>query len=125
MPQGPNGQKRPADVIGNAVRVAMIATGEVEDTTLNQPAKRASSQENSHDDENPSQHDKTGEHPLPGASADHEGHRDAAGEGGVPPSDEIASAVGEGVKPDTLNAKRGGGGMNPDGSYCTGWASPL
>ncbi len=31
MPQGPNGQKRLADVIGNAVRVAMIATGEVQD----------------------------------------------------------------------------------------------
>lgn len=28
MPKGPNGQKRPADVIGNAIRVARIATGE-------------------------------------------------------------------------------------------------
>jgi hypothetical protein len=28
MPTGPKGQKRPADVIGNAVRVARIATGE-------------------------------------------------------------------------------------------------
>ena len=28
MPKGPNGQKRPADVIGNAVRIARIATGE-------------------------------------------------------------------------------------------------
>jgi hypothetical protein len=42
MPQGPNGQKRPADVIGNAVHIARIATGEVEDTKLKQPAKRAS-----------------------------------------------------------------------------------
>lgn len=28
MPKGPKGEKRPADVIGNAVRVARIATGE-------------------------------------------------------------------------------------------------
>jgi hypothetical protein len=42
MPQGPNGQKRPADVIGNAVHIARIATGEVEETKLKQPAKRAS-----------------------------------------------------------------------------------
>lgn len=42
MPRGPQGQKRPADSIGLAVTVARIATGEVEDTTLKQPAKRAS-----------------------------------------------------------------------------------
>ena len=30
MPKGPRGQKRPADVIGNAVHVMRIATGEVE-----------------------------------------------------------------------------------------------
>ncbi len=29
MPKGPQGQKRPADVIGNAVRIMQIATGEV------------------------------------------------------------------------------------------------
>lgn len=28
MPKGPRGEKRPADVIGNAVRVMRIATGE-------------------------------------------------------------------------------------------------
>ena len=28
MPKGPKGEKRPADVIGNAIRVAKIATGE-------------------------------------------------------------------------------------------------
>jgi hypothetical protein len=28
MPKGPKGQKRPADVIGNAVKVIRIATGE-------------------------------------------------------------------------------------------------
>ena len=32
MPKGPQGQKRPADVIGAAVMIAKIATGEVEDT---------------------------------------------------------------------------------------------
>ena len=31
MPTGPKGQKRPADVVGNAVRVMQIATGEIED----------------------------------------------------------------------------------------------
>lgn len=32
MPKGPKGQKRPADVISNAVRVMKIATGEIEET---------------------------------------------------------------------------------------------
>lgn len=32
MPKGPQGQKRPADVIGAAVMVAKIATGEIEET---------------------------------------------------------------------------------------------
>lgn len=32
MPKGPKGQKRPADVIANAVTVMKIATGEIEDT---------------------------------------------------------------------------------------------
>ena len=32
MPKGPKGQKRPADVIGCAVAVAKIATGEIEDS---------------------------------------------------------------------------------------------
>ncbi len=31
MPKGPKGQKRPADVISNAVRVMRIATGEIEE----------------------------------------------------------------------------------------------
>ena len=31
MPRGPTGQKRPGDVIGTAVKVAKIATGEVAD----------------------------------------------------------------------------------------------
>ena len=29
MPKGPKGEKRPADVIGNAVHVMRIATGEI------------------------------------------------------------------------------------------------
>ena len=32
MPKGPKGEKRPADVIGGAVKVMKIATGEDEDT---------------------------------------------------------------------------------------------
>lgn len=39
MPKGPRGEKRPADVIGNAVRVMQIATGEVEDNPRD-PAKQ-------------------------------------------------------------------------------------
>ena len=31
MPKGPKGEKRPADVIGGAVKVAKIATGEIEE----------------------------------------------------------------------------------------------
>jgi hypothetical protein len=31
MPKGPKGEKRPADVIGNAVRVMRIATGDAEE----------------------------------------------------------------------------------------------
>ena len=31
MPKGPHGEKRPGDVIGAAIMVAKIATGEVED----------------------------------------------------------------------------------------------
>ena len=31
MPRGPKGEKRPADVVGNAVHVMRIATGEIEE----------------------------------------------------------------------------------------------
>lgn len=34
MPKGPRGEKRPADVIGNAVHVMRIATGEIEDNEI-------------------------------------------------------------------------------------------
>ena len=40
MPRGPKGEKRPADVIGDAVHVMRIATGEVEDSAVHVP-KRA------------------------------------------------------------------------------------
>ena len=39
MPRGPQGQKRPADVVGCAVHVAKIATGEIKDTNYKQPNK--------------------------------------------------------------------------------------
>jgi hypothetical protein len=32
MPRGPKGERRPADVIGAAIMVAKIATGEIEET---------------------------------------------------------------------------------------------
>jgi hypothetical protein len=31
MPRGPKGERRPADVIGNAVHIMRIATGQIED----------------------------------------------------------------------------------------------
>jgi hypothetical protein len=31
MPKGPRGEKRPSDVIGAAIMVAKIATGEIDD----------------------------------------------------------------------------------------------
>jgi hypothetical protein len=40
MPKGPKGERRPADVIGNAVHVMRIATGEIEDVKATpDPAK--------------------------------------------------------------------------------------
>ena len=33
MPQGPKGQKRPADVIGNAIHVMRIGTGEIKESS--------------------------------------------------------------------------------------------
>ncbi|MBF0293482.1 MAG: RNA-binding protein [Nitrospinae bacterium] len=32
MPKGPQGQKRPADVIGAAIQIAKIVTGEIKET---------------------------------------------------------------------------------------------
>lgn len=39
MPKGPKGQKRPADVIGNAVQVMRIATGEIEESGVTDDGK--------------------------------------------------------------------------------------
>ncbi len=33
MPKGPQGQKRPADTVANAIRVARILTGEIDERT--------------------------------------------------------------------------------------------
>jgi hypothetical protein len=41
MPRGPKGEKRPADVIGAAVMVARIATGEIEDRPGKNPNRAA------------------------------------------------------------------------------------
>jgi hypothetical protein len=41
MPKGPRGEKRPADVIGNAITVAKIATGETEETFSPAPKRAA------------------------------------------------------------------------------------
>lgn len=38
MPRGPKGEKRPADVIGAAVMIGRIATGEIEETESKQSA---------------------------------------------------------------------------------------
>lgn len=44
MPTGPKGQKRPADVIGAAVKIARIATGEIEEDTLTEDGKDKAAQ---------------------------------------------------------------------------------
>ena len=41
MPKGPKGEKRPADVIGAAVKVMQIATGEVEDEVTDEGKNKA------------------------------------------------------------------------------------
>jgi hypothetical protein len=43
MPKGPRGEKRPGDVIGAAIMVAKIATGEVEERPGASPERRAAS----------------------------------------------------------------------------------
>jgi hypothetical protein len=45
MPRGPKGEKRPADVIGNAIKVAHIATGEAEEEYEAPPEKNAAAAE--------------------------------------------------------------------------------
>jgi len=41
MPRGPQGERRPADVIGNAVKVMRIAVGEDADDTRNDGKNKA------------------------------------------------------------------------------------
>lgn len=41
MPKGPKGEKRPADVVSNAVKIARIATGEEEEDVLTDGGKDA------------------------------------------------------------------------------------
>ena len=45
MPKGPKGEKRPADVIGAAVKVMQIATGEVEEDIGDKTEKNSAAQE--------------------------------------------------------------------------------
>ena len=45
MPTGPKGEKRPADVTGNAVKVMRIATGEELEDFGNAPAKNQAAAE--------------------------------------------------------------------------------
>jgi len=42
MPKGPNGETRPADTIGCAVKVMRIATGEEEDARYVTPGRKRS-----------------------------------------------------------------------------------
>ncbi|MBP6690068.1 MAG: hypothetical protein KA153_08755 [Hyphomonadaceae bacterium] len=44
MPKGPRGERRPADVIGNAIKVARLAVGDEEETVIDDgkdPAAKA------------------------------------------------------------------------------------
>ena len=41
MPRGPRGERRPADVIGNAVKVMRIATGEEEEALGDETKRKA------------------------------------------------------------------------------------
>ena len=45
MPKGPHRQKRPADVIGAAVKIAKIATGEIEEDKPFDEGKNKAAQE--------------------------------------------------------------------------------
>ena len=44
MPKGPQGQKRPADTVANAIRVAKILTGEIEEDTGSDDGKDKAAQ---------------------------------------------------------------------------------
>ena len=40
MPTGPSGEKRPADVIANAVHMMRVATGEADETYVNEGKRK-------------------------------------------------------------------------------------
>lgn len=42
MPRGPQGQKRPADVVGCAITVAKVVTGQIEDVPMRSPGRMRS-----------------------------------------------------------------------------------
>ena len=44
MPKGPSGEHRPADVIGCAVKVMQVATGEIEETVKKKSGRVRSGQ---------------------------------------------------------------------------------
>lgn len=44
MAKGPRGEKRPADVIGGAIKVAKIATGEIEEDVIVSPQRSKAGQ---------------------------------------------------------------------------------
>ena len=44
MPKGPKGEKRPSDVIGAAIKVAKIATGEIEEDAKSDDGKDKAAQ---------------------------------------------------------------------------------
>ncbi len=67
MPTGPQGQKRPADVISNAVHVCKIAVGDIEETLEEQPRQpnkakggRAGGKARARDDARTAQGDRPG-----------------------------------------------------------------
>jgi hypothetical protein len=45
MPRGPKGEKRPTDLVGNAIRLTQIATGEVEEEYVAKPEKNEAAAE--------------------------------------------------------------------------------
>jgi hypothetical protein len=45
MPEGPKGQKRPGDVISDAIKVARIATGDAKDQYAGPPEKSSAAVE--------------------------------------------------------------------------------
>jgi hypothetical protein len=45
MPRGPKGERRPRDIIGNAVHVMRLATGEIEESFPTDDGKNKAAQE--------------------------------------------------------------------------------